>query len=176
MSHLIRLVYVSTAVDSVDLNEFKRILGTAQQNNERRDLTGMLAFNSKVFLQGLEGSREAVNDLYAKLMRDARHFNLMLLKYESIEMRQWSDWSMGFAAPNTENRALFLKYSAQSVFNPYGLSGDNAERLLLDLGQTSVDMQGKEAANQPLRKVAKGATPAAAAEAQAGGIFARFLR
>jgi hypothetical protein len=174
MSHMIRLVYVSTAVDSVDLNEFKRILGTAQKNNERRDLTGMLAFNSKVFLQGLEGSREAVNDLYAKLMRDARHFNLMLLKYEPIDVRQWASWSMGFAAPNTENRALFLKYSAQSVFNPYGMSGDNAEHLLLELAQSSVDMaEGKEAANQPLRRIGKGAEPAAE---QAGGIFARFLR
>jgi Sensors of blue-light using FAD len=173
MSHLIRLVYVSTAVDSVDLNEFKRILGTAQQNNERRDLTGMLAFNSKVFLQGLEGSREAVNDLYAKLMRDARHFNLMLLKYEPIQVRQWATWSMGFAAPNTENRALFLKYSAQSVFNPYGMNGDNAEQLLLELAQTSVDMEGKEAANQPLRRKSGAAAPA---QAEAGGIFARFLR
>jgi hypothetical protein len=175
MSNMIRLVYVSTAVDSVDLNEFKRILGTAQKNNERRDLTGMLAFNSKVFLQGLEGSREAVNDLYAKLMRDARHFNLMLLKYEPIEMRQWSGWSMGFAAPNTENRALFLKYSAQSVFNPYGMSGDNAENLLLELAQSSVDMEGKEAANQPLRRVGGKAAAEPAAEA-GGGIFARFLR
>jgi Sensors of blue-light using FAD len=169
MSNIIRLVYVSTAVDSVDMNEFKRILGTAQQNNERRDLTGMLAFNSKVFLQGLEGSREAVNDLYAKLMRDPRHFNLMLLKYEPIEMRQWSGWSMGFAAPNTENRSLFLKYSAQSVFNPYSMTGDNAERMLLDLSETTVAMENKEAANQP--KV--GGKAAAAGQ---NGIFARFLR
>jgi Sensors of blue-light using FAD len=48
---LIRLVYVSTAVDSVDLNEFKKILATAQNNNAARDLSGMLAFNSKVFLK-----------------------------------------------------------------------------------------------------------------------------
>jgi hypothetical protein len=170
MSNIIRLVYVSTAVDSVDMNEFKRILGTAQQNNERRDLTGMLAFNSKVFLQGLEGSREAVNDLYAKLMRDPRHFNLMLLKYEPIEVRQWAGWSMGFAAPNTENRALFLKYSAQSVFNPYSMTGDNAERMLLDLSETTVAMENKEAANQP-----KVGGKAAGATGQ-NGIFARFLR
>jgi Sensors of blue-light using FAD len=172
MSNLIRLVYVSTAVDSVDLNEFKRILSTAQQNNERRDLTGMLAFNSKVFLQGLEGSREAVNDLYAKLMRDPRHFNLMLLKYEPIGVRQWSGWSMGFAAPNTENRALFLKYSAQSVFNPYGMTGDNAENMLLELAETTVSMKNEEAANQP-KLVGGKAQPAAQ---QQGGIFARFLR
>ncbi len=40
---------------------------------------------------------------------------------------------MPSSRPNAENRALFLEYSAQSVFNPYGMSGDNAEHLLLEL-------------------------------------------
>ncbi len=160
---LIRLVYVSTAVDSVDLNEFKKILGTAQQNNQRRDLTGMLAFNSKVFLQGLEGSREAVNDLYSKLMRDPRHVNIMMLKYDDVSERHWSNWSMGFAAPNADNRALFLRYSAQSVFNPYSMTGDNAEKMLMELSSTTVAIEGKEAANQAQKEAP-------------GGIFARFLR
>jgi hypothetical protein len=162
-----RLIYVSTALDSVDLNEFKKILNTAQTNNGARDLTGMLAFNSKVFLQALEGSREAINDLYAKLVRDPRHFNLMLLKYAQIEQRHWSNWSMGFAAPNADNRALFLKYSNQSVFNPYGMPGDNAEKLLMELSSTSMALEANKAANDP----AAGAKPAAEKS-----IFARFLR
>ncbi len=161
---MIRLVYVSTAVDAVDLNEFKKILSTAQQNNQQRDLTGMLAFNSKAFLQALEGSREAVNDLYAKLMRDPRHFNIMILKYQEITERHWSKWSMGFAAPSADNRALFLKYSSQSVFNPYSLSGDNAEKMLIELSSIAPAMENKEAANEPSKASA------------AGGIFGRFLR
>jgi hypothetical protein len=162
---LIRLVYVSTAVDSVDLNEFKKILATAQNNNAARDLSGMLAFNSKVFLQALEGSREAVNDLYAKLMRDPRHFNLMLLRYMPIDVRHWSNWSMGFAAPNMDNRALFLKYSAQSVFNPYGMTGDNAEKLLMELSNSAVSLDGKS-----------GDAAQNAAPKTGGGIFSKFLR
>jgi hypothetical protein len=160
-----RLVYVSTALDSVDLNEFKRILTTAQTNNGARDLTGMLAFNSKVFLQALEGSREAINDLYAKLVRDPRHFNLMLLKYAQIDERHWSNWSMGFAAPNADNRALFLKYSNQSMFNPYGMTGDNAEKLLKELSESTMSLDGKTS------DAAAGAKPA-----QEKSIFSRFLR
>jgi Sensors of blue-light using FAD len=161
-----RLIYVSTALDSVDLNEFKRILATAQTNNGARDLTGMLAFNSKVFLQALEGSREAINDLYAKLVRDPRHFNLMLLKYAPIEQRHWSNWSMGFAAPNADNRALFLKYSNQSTFNPYGMLGENAEKLLMELSSTSMALDSKAAGDpsQSSKPVAE------------KSIFARFLR
>jgi hypothetical protein len=161
-----RLIYVSTALDSVDLNEFKRILNTAQTNNAARDLTGMLAFNSKVFLQAIEGSREAINDLYAKLTRDQRHFNLMLLKYSQIEQRHWANWSMGFAAPSADNRALFLKYSNQSTFNPYGMLGDNAEKLLMELSSNTVALEKSANEEKPAAKTGSGEK----------SIFARFLR
>ena len=104
---LIRLTYASTATDGVDLNKFKRILLQAQTNNQRRDLIGMLAFNSKIFLQALEGSHDQVNELYAKLIRDLRHNTVTVLGYKEIEERHWANWSMGFAAPNADNRALF---------------------------------------------------------------------
>ena len=135
---LIRLVYASTAQSAVDLNEFKRILLQAQANNHRRDLTGMLAFNSKIFLQALEGSREQINDLYSKLMRDPRHKAVTLLSYKEIEERHWANWSMGFAAPNSDNRALFLKYSQQSVFNPYIMNADAVEKMLMELARTAI--------------------------------------
>ena len=135
---LIRLVYASTAQSGVDLNEFKRILLQAQANNHRRDLTGMLAFNSKIFLQALEGSRDQINDLYARLMRDPRHTTVTLLNYKEIEERHWANWSMGFAAPNTDNRALFLKYSQQSVFNPYSMKADAVEKMLMELASTAI--------------------------------------
>jgi hypothetical protein len=160
---LIRLVYVSTAQEAVDLAEFKRILLQAQGNNQRRDLTGMLAFNSKIFLQALEGARDQVNDLYARILRDPRHHSLALLKYSEIEERHWSNWSMGFAAPNADNRALFLKHSSQSVFNPYVMRADAAEKMLIELSSTAISMTPPAPAEAP-------------APAQEGGIFARFLK
>lgn len=135
---LIRLVYASTAQSGVDLREFKRILLQAQANNHRRDLTGMLAFNSKIFLQVLEGSRDQVNDLYPKLMRDLRHKIVTLLNYKEIEERHWANWSIGFAASSTYNRALFLKYSQQSVFNPYSMKADAVEKMLMELATTAI--------------------------------------
>ena len=162
---LIRLTYASTATDGVDLSEFKRILQQAQTNNQRRDLTGMLAFNSKIFLQALEGSREQVNELYAKLMRDPRHNSLTVLGYKEIEERHWSSWSMGFAAPNSDNRALFLKYSQQSIFNPYSMKAEATEKMLMELSNTTIAMSVP--APEPL---------AAPAPAPDGGIFARFLK
>lgn len=165
---LIRLTYASTAQDGVDLNEFKSILLQAQTNNQRRDLTGMLAFNSKIFLQALEGSRDQVNDLYARLMRDPRHNTVTLLGYREIEERHWSKWSMGFAAPNSDNRALFLKYSQQSIFNPYSMKADAIEKMLMELSNTTIALAASAPVQSPMPEVA--ATPVET------GIFARFLK
>lgn len=160
---LIRLIYASTAQDGVDLNEFKRILLQAQTNNHRRDLTGMLAFNSKIFLQALEGARDQVNELYGKLIRDPRHHSVTMLGYKEIEERHWSSWSMGFAALNSDNRALFLKYSQQSSFNPYGMKAEATEKMLMELASTTIAMTAP-------------APEVVAAPAAESGIFARFLK
>jgi hypothetical protein len=163
---LVRLIYASTATDGVDMNEFKRILETAQKNNANRDLTGVLCFNSRVFLQALEGSREAVNDLYAKLMRDTRHHNLAIIKYEKIEQREYSEWSMAFAAASGNNRALYLKYGMQSQFNPYGMTDTQAEMLLKEMAASASKLQttevATEGANDPVAKK--------------GGLLSRFIR
>ena len=137
---LVRLIYASTATEGVGMNEFKGILKQSQINNTTRDLTGVLAFNSKIFLQGLEGSREQVNELYSRLLRDTRHHTVAVLEFAEIEEREWSQWSMGFAAQSADNRALFLKYSGQSVFNPYAMNGSAVKKLLGELGGKSIAM------------------------------------
>lgn len=158
---LIRLIYASTANDTVDIHEFKRILLQAQSNNIQRDFTGMLAFNSKIFLQALEGDRNQVNELYGRLMRDPRHHSLAVLKAGNIEERMWSQWSMGFAAPNADNRALFLKHSAQSTFNPYAMAADAVEKMLQELTKTVISMNPHAPIGEPQNQ---------------SGIFARFLK
>ncbi len=137
---LVRLIYASTATEGVGLTEFRGILQQSQVNNHKRDLTGVLAFNSKIFLQGLEGSREQVNELYSRLLRDKRHHTVAMLEYAEIDEREWAQWSMGFAAPSADNRALFLKYSGQSVFNPYGMRGNAVKKMLGELAGKSITM------------------------------------
>ena len=147
---LVRLIYASTAAENVGMTEFKGILQQSQVNNNRRDLTGVLAFNSKIFLQGLEGSREEVNELYTRLLRDTRHHTVAVLEYAEIEEREWAQWSMGFAAPSADNRALFLKYSGQSVFNPYAMGGGAVKKLLGELAGKSITMSVPTALAAPV--------------------------
>jgi hypothetical protein len=159
---LIRLLYVSTAHKNVDLDEFRAILAQAQTNNEARDLTGVLAFNSKMFLQALEGARDQVNAWYGKLLRDPRHHSVTMLSLQDIEQRKWANWSMGFVAPNSANRSLMLKYSQSSAFDPYKMPAETALQMLQELAATTVGV------------AADTERPVASAEEQ--GFFSRFIK
>lgn len=147
---LIRLIYVSTADEKIDKDEFRKILDTAIRINSQKGLTGMLAFNGRYFLQALEGDRDEVNKLYNQLNLDQRHHSLAVLKFEEIQHRQWSSWSMGFAAAKTENKLLFLKYSAGNIFNPYTMSGDGAEKLLIELTDNMIALSQPTVISKPI--------------------------
>jgi hypothetical protein len=136
---LTRLIYVSTASDGVDLNECKQILIQAHARNTNEDLTGLLAFNNQKFLQVLEGSRESISALYSKLLTDPRHRKLEVMGCKEIQERLWPKWSMGFAVANTTNRALFLKHSMRSEFNPYIMTFEAAEKLLLAMSESTIE-------------------------------------
>ena len=165
-------------------SEFKGILQQSQANNLKRDLTGVLAFNSRIFLQGLEGSREQINELYSRLLHDKRHHTVAMLEYAEIDERRWAQWSMGFAAPSADNRALFLKYSGQSAFNPYGMRGYAVKKMLGELAGKSITMHppiergdGASAAVKPAMSVAAPAPLSSSAPRQTteSGFLGRLL-
>jgi hypothetical protein len=130
---LSRLIYSSEPSRALDDQQVTAILTTARQNNERNDITGMLVFDSTAFLQVIEGDREKLSKLYAALVRDPRHHHLTILGMGPIDEREFSSWQMGFAAAHAGHRALFLKHSASSRFEPQRMTAHSALSLLKDL-------------------------------------------
>ena len=122
---LVRLLYASRAAKAVDPEELEAILRQAKTNNQKHGITGALCLcrNGGVFLQVLEGSREAVNGLYARLQRDARHSEPLLLSYDEISERRFAGWYMGQVNMSRLNPALLLKYSETAALDPYAMSG-----------------------------------------------------
>ena len=93
----------------------------------------MLVFDHQNFLQAIEGKREPVNQLFAKLMRDTRHANIVLLSYGEIESRQFAQWSMGYAANVSANKALLLRHGVSSRFEPHAMTAAGAVAMLSEL-------------------------------------------
>lgn len=94
---LIRLVYSSQAELDLRLSDVKEILETARTNNRALGVCGMLFYNSKYFLQALEGDKDKVKSLYDKIGEDFRHDGVNVVSEDQIDDTLFSDWTMGYA-------------------------------------------------------------------------------
>jgi len=111
-----RILYISTARAPLSETEMEVILATSRRNNRRADVTGCLVVGGRRFLQVLEGPREAVEQTFARISADHRHFAVVKLNDKPIEERSFARWAMGFerggdaslAAPLTEQVAALL--------------------------------------------------------------------
>ena len=91
---LIRLIYVSKAVDPQTAALTDSVLRKARAWNMQNDITGVLCEGQGVFLQTLEGESGTVTRLYARIFADPRHTDLELIHCESISERRYGEWSM----------------------------------------------------------------------------------
>jgi hypothetical protein len=96
-----RLIYCSTARDDVDLQECRHIVALSQPNNARLGISGVLLFDSRNFVQWLEGPVNRIEPLYKRIARDPRHANLRLLLREPTQSRRFQRWSMALVAPTS---------------------------------------------------------------------------
>lgn len=90
-----QILYISTVSPSEMVN-LNAILAVARRNNSANDITGLLMFNGKRFLQVLEGPSEAIDATFERIRRDPRHRGQVLLARKTIPQREFGDWSMGF--------------------------------------------------------------------------------
>ena len=137
---LVRLMYASRAVPGVDQEELLAILKKSKVNNHKSGVTGALCFSEGIFIQVIEGGRDAVNKLYNLIATDPRHGVVVLLNYDEIEERRFSGWSMGQVNMQRMNPALLLKYSECARLDPFAVSGRVSLALFEELVATAAIM------------------------------------
>ncbi len=119
---LVQLTYASRSAHVLGPGDVKDILQSSARNNQTAGITGALCLSNGIFLQQLEGDRQAVNALYHRILKDSRHKDPAILDFSEIVVRQFGNWSMGLIAATQDNRQLFLKYSSSADFDPYKMS------------------------------------------------------
>jgi len=130
---LVRLLYASRAVGPVTPQIIESILQKSFSQNPALGITGVLCHGSDVYMQALEGGREAVNALYMKIARDTHHRGVMLLHYAEVPERHFAGWTMGHVNLGKLNPSLLLKYSDKPVLDPFAVSGRASMALLEEL-------------------------------------------
>jgi hypothetical protein len=91
-----QVTYISTVSPDVGPDDIEAILTIARRNNRHRDLTGLLLFNGKRFLQHLEGPTLDVERIYSNIVADPRHRALVELGRVTTDYRSFSGWQMAF--------------------------------------------------------------------------------
>ena len=133
---LVRLLYASRAVDAGP-ETIDAILSQSRQFNPSGGITGILCYGVGIFLQAIEGGREAVSELYGHIQKDPRHKDVVLLHYEEISERRYSGWTMGQVDVTRVNTRILLKYSERAELDPYSVSGIVSLALLEELMATA---------------------------------------
>ncbi len=90
------LVYVSKAAAGITRQDLLDLMITSRTANAAADITGLLLYSDRSFLQLLEGPRDAVESLYAAIVRDQRHDDVTLVRAREQRDREFPDWSMAF--------------------------------------------------------------------------------
>ena len=92
---LYQLVYCSRAAPGVGDAGVDSILRTARRWNPEHGITGLLVFGGGIFFQWLEGPRDNIGVLMAKLKADTRHEGIVTLgESEELRERLFPDWDM----------------------------------------------------------------------------------
>ena len=133
---LVRLLYASRA-RGVDADAIDTILAQCRAKNPAQGVTGILCHGGDIFMQVVEGGREAINRLYGEILRDPRHEQVTLLHYEEIAERRFAGWTMGLVNLERINPSTVLKFSEKPALDPFSVSGRASMALLEELIATA---------------------------------------
>ncbi len=89
-----RIIYKSKSVAPVDWPLVQQILHNSEQNNRENDISGVLIATLSHFLQFIEGTYEAVNSTFMRIVKDPRHHDIKLVCFSVIDGRIFKEWGM----------------------------------------------------------------------------------
>ncbi len=128
-----RIIYSSIAAETTTYETVLTILTHAIAANKAMNITGMLVFNGKYFLQYIEGETEPLNTLFDNITLDNRHHSITLIDQSPIEKRIFGAWSMGYLNNSSAIQKVMSEVTGSSEFTPDTFSAEQAKNILQKL-------------------------------------------
>ncbi|XCF07113.1 BLUF domain-containing protein [Tamlana crocina] len=92
--------YLSDSVEHNTMDELKTLYEKAKENNRANNITGVLIYKDRNFLQVLEGEEHHVDQTFKRIEKDKRHKNIFEIINSEIEERIFEDYNFGFTIVN----------------------------------------------------------------------------
>ena len=102
-----QVIYSSQATTAMSVSDLEEILVEARTGNERRNITGALVYVDGVFLQILEGEKEAVLSLMRSISRDSRHSSVKVFHEAEVDEPTFGTWRMAFLNATPEQMSMW---------------------------------------------------------------------
>jgi hypothetical protein len=126
------LIYVSTAVDKLSKESFSSLAIQSSLRNHLLGVTGLLLYSDGNFMQCLEGPKAAIDSLMRSITSDSRHFGLVVLCYDEIQIREFPDWDMAIRSPDAGLMTLANFQTIDVWFNTSVYEKKSFARVLLE--------------------------------------------
>jgi hypothetical protein len=116
------LTYISNAAPTTKAADIQGIVEKARIKNTKNNVTGLMLFRARMFLQLLEGEKKDVLAIFQKIAADPRHQDVEIIFEAEIKdaSKLFPSWQMGFIGdslglPNQEALIRALHTLATSV-------------------------------------------------------------
>lgn len=90
------MLYRSQATQVLTEADLQALLEWSRAYNAQQQITGLLLYSDRRFVQLVEGPEAAVRNLYARIQADARHTQVVTLSDGPGPQRWFADWHMPF--------------------------------------------------------------------------------
>ncbi len=130
---LARLIYASTHQIGTGTKDILNLLVQSRTGNTQRGITGLLLYDTRFFMQWLEGDRDMVGEVLQRIFTDDRHSHPVILAYDEVHKREFSEWSMGYVNMQGVECSVIFKYFPSQEFDPYSLCAQAALEFLREI-------------------------------------------
>ncbi|MCC7548349.1 MAG: BLUF domain-containing protein [Burkholderiales bacterium] len=132
---LAHLLYTSAPSSSLQASGMTQVIDHARIRNRERDITGMLVWSGDAILQVLEGDIDAISALFARIEKDTRHRDVVLLAAVKADRGRFWRWPMGFARIGPEHGDLLVRSGGSDQLAPLQMNIEGALDLLEELAK-----------------------------------------
>ena len=93
---IFQLLYLSSAKSELTEEALLQVLSESQQRNAAINITGLLLHSDGNIIQVIEGEQDVVERLFAKIQKDTRHHQVIVLSRKLVTKRDFPEFKMGF--------------------------------------------------------------------------------
>lgn len=91
------LCYISKQKEILSSSNLEDLFQFVVKTNTTLNISDVLLHNNNFFLQVLEGDKDSIQDLFAKIRRDQRHHELLLILNQKVENRIFNNYEATFS-------------------------------------------------------------------------------